>query len=248
MVVEQVDFSHNFRILIYGCPQIARHNLGSLQRCPAHGERSMNKIGFSSKIPAKMEAGELAPWVAAFATELGSLRHTALTVIGYTDCARHFAAWLAFNKIGLDEVGDRMLGQFAKHRCRCGGYRRAMRFSDQLSEPHSSLHRVSRHARRDRAAGNEAANPFDPLVVDYQEWLERPSWRLRADNRAPRQDGHAPASSIGLRSTNIRCSDDQEGDPVGGTTLFACLHQDDDDRAARIFTFSRRGRSLSSWT
>ena len=25
-----------------------------------------------------------------------------------------------------------------------------------------------------------------------------PSWRLRADNRAPRQDGHAPASSIGL--------------------------------------------------
>ena len=133
----------------------------------------MNKIGFSSKIPAQMEAGELAPWVAAFATELGSLRHTALTVLGYTDCARHFGAWLAVNSIGLDEVDDRMLGRFAKHRCRCGGYRRAMRFSDQY------LNRIRRFisflVTRDVIAPPliEAADPFDPLVNDYQEWLKR---------------------------------------------------------------------------
>jgi len=72
-----------------------------------------------------MEAGDLTPWVAAFSAELKALRHTDLTINGYIDCARHFSAWLAVNDIGLDEVNDRTLERFAKHRCRCGGYRRA---------------------------------------------------------------------------------------------------------------------------
>jgi integrase/recombinase XerD len=133
----------------------------------------MNKIGFPSKIPAQMEAGELAPWVASFATELESLRHTALTVVGYTDCARHFGAWLAVNSIGLEEVDDRTLRRFAKHRCRCGGSRRAMRFSDKY------LNRIRRFISFLVTRGviappsGAAANPFDPLVIDYQEWLKR---------------------------------------------------------------------------
>ena len=43
----------------------------------------MIKVGRQSKIPPIMEAGDLAPWVAAFAAELASLRHTSLTIGGY---------------------------------------------------------------------------------------------------------------------------------------------------------------------
>lgn len=66
----------------------------------------MNIVERPARAPRTMEAGDLAPWVAAFADELGSLGHTALTVGGYTDCARHFAAWLAIDNIGLGDVGD----------------------------------------------------------------------------------------------------------------------------------------------
>jgi integrase/recombinase XerD len=126
-----------------------------------------------SKIPPKMEAGDLAPWVAAFSAELVALRHTDLTISGYIDCARHFAAWLAVNKRGLDEVDDRTLERFAKHRCRCGGHRRAMRFSDKY------LNRIRRliaflvtHTVI-APLSNAAANAVEPLVVEYQEWLKR---------------------------------------------------------------------------
>jgi integrase/recombinase XerD len=60
-----------------------------------------------SKIPPIMEADDLAPWIAACSAELRTIRHTDLTISGYIDCARHFAACLAVNNIGLDEVDDR---------------------------------------------------------------------------------------------------------------------------------------------
>ncbi len=85
----------------------------------------MNIVERSARAPRTMEAGDLAPWVAAFADELRSLGHTDLTVGNYADCARHFAAWLAIDNIGLDDVGDGSFGRFKTHRCRCGGYRPA---------------------------------------------------------------------------------------------------------------------------
>jgi site-specific recombinase XerD len=120
-----------------------------------------------------MEAGDLAPSITAFSAELGTLCHSRLTIKGYDDCARHFAAWLAFTKIGLDEVGEQTLDQFAKHRCRCGGYRRAMRFSDNY------LNRIRRFIaflvlRGEIAPPSKpATKPIEPLVIDYQQWLER---------------------------------------------------------------------------
>ena len=133
----------------------------------------MNVTRLPSKIPARMEAGDLAPSITAFSAELGTLCHSRLTIKGYDDCARHFAAWLAFTKIGLDEVGEQTLDQFAKHRCRCGGYRRAMRFSDNY------LSRIRRFIAflilRGEIAplSKRAMKPIEPLVVDYQQWLER---------------------------------------------------------------------------
>ena len=133
----------------------------------------MNVTRLPSKIPAKMEAGDLAPWIASFSAELGTLRHSRLTIRGYDDGARHFAAWLAFNKIGLDEVGDQTLDQFAKHRCRCGGYRRAIRFSDNyLSRIRRFIAFLVLHGEI-APPSKPATNPIEPLVVDYQQWLER---------------------------------------------------------------------------
>jgi site-specific recombinase XerD len=120
-----------------------------------------------------MEAGELAPWVAEFAAELGSKRHTDLTIGGYTACARHFAAWRTINNIGLDELNDQALDRFMEHRCRCGGYRQPMAISRKY------MKRIRRFllflAGRgvipafDKAAGD----PIDPHVAEFQEWLRR---------------------------------------------------------------------------
>ena len=40
-----------------------------------------------------MDAGDLARFI-AFAAELETLRHSRLTITGYTGSARHLAAWL----------------------------------------------------------------------------------------------------------------------------------------------------------
>ncbi|WP_413992453.1 tyrosine-type recombinase/integrase [Labrys okinawensis] len=133
----------------------------------------MSSVERPARVPRTMEGGDLAPWVAAFASELGALSHTPLTIGGYTDCARHFAAWLAFNNIGLDEVSDESLNLFGKHRCRCGGYRRAMPPSgNYLSRVHRFI--VFLAGRGVIAPlGEPVANPIDPLVEDYQAWLTR---------------------------------------------------------------------------
>ncbi|WP_082749037.1 tyrosine-type recombinase/integrase [Sphingobium sp. TKS] len=123
--------------------------------------------------PRIMDAGELTPWVAVFADELGSPRHTPLTIRCYIDCARHFAAWLVIENVELSEVGDDALGRFAKHRCRCGGYRRAVpHLTSYLSRVHRFV--VFLAGRGVVAPLAEAiASPVDPLVRDFQEWLMR---------------------------------------------------------------------------
>ncbi len=133
----------------------------------------MGMTGIPSRTPPKMEAGDLAPLVAEFSAALGLLRHTGLTMRGYTDCARHFAAWLASNAISLDNVDDQTLDRFANHRCRCGGFRRQMRFSNKY------MNRIRRFiaflVTRGLIApsGCLVSKAAEPLVVDYQEWLKR---------------------------------------------------------------------------
>jgi integrase/recombinase XerD len=133
----------------------------------------MNIVGRLPEVPRIMEAGDLAPWVAAFAAELGSQRHTDLTIGGYTACARHFAAWRTINNIGLDEINDRALERFMDHRCRCGGYRQPMAISRKY------MKRVRRFLLFLAGRGiiptldEAAADSVDPHVADFQEWLQR---------------------------------------------------------------------------
>jgi integrase/recombinase XerD len=133
----------------------------------------MSMTGTPSKIPPKMEARDLAPWIAELSAELGVLRHTGLTIRGYTDSARHFAAWLACNDIKLDNVDDRTLDRFVNHRCRCGGYRRVMRFSNKYMKRIRRF--ISFLVTRGLIAPSSClvSKAVEPLVVDYQEWLKR---------------------------------------------------------------------------
>jgi hypothetical protein len=52
-----------------------------------------------------MDAGFLAPWIAEFGSSLHALEHSRLTVRGYTDSARHFAAWICHTGLQLDDIG-----------------------------------------------------------------------------------------------------------------------------------------------
>lgn len=133
----------------------------------------MNIVERSARAPRTMEAGDLAPWVAAFADELRSLGHTDLTVGNYADCARHFAAWLAIDNIGLDDVGDGSFGRFKTHRCRCGGYRPATpRSGKYLRRVHRFIDFLGRRGVI-KLLDKVVAAPVDPLVRDYQDWLTR---------------------------------------------------------------------------
>lgn len=125
------------------------------------------------RVPTKMDAGRLSPWVTAFAVELEGRRHTRLTVTDYARSARHFAAWLEQNHIAVGNVDSEIIDRFARHDCRCGGHRRR--------EPRSRryLQRVSCFvaflARQGQVASipKAVAGLVEPRVADYQEWLLR---------------------------------------------------------------------------
>jgi site-specific recombinase XerD len=120
-----------------------------------------------------MDAGDLAPLIAAYAAELEALSHTQLTVANYTDSARHVAAWLRQTGIALISIDHEVVDRFAQHVCRCGGSRRCERLS----------RRYVRRVRRfiaflvDRGLIvpliMPATDAVDPRVADYQQWLKR---------------------------------------------------------------------------
>lgn len=76
-----------------------------------------------------MDPGVLRPFVEEFTIRLLNLGHTRLTVSGYEASARHFGQWLQNANISIDEIDDRVVRRFARHRCHCPGVRRAARLS-----------------------------------------------------------------------------------------------------------------------
>lgn len=94
-----------------------------------------------------MDAGFLAPWITEFACTLEALAHSDLTIRGYTDSARHFAAWAREVGLQLDGLGEGAIGGFARHHCRCAG---------------ADSGTACRRSTRDVRAG---LSPFSPSVV-----------------------------------------------------------------------------------
>jgi integrase/recombinase XerD len=120
----------------------------------------------------RMNAGELAVFVERFTDHLTGLGHSRLTVIGLSDSARHFADWLCRAGIAAGDVDNRVLDEFAHHRCQCPGGRRG-----RLVSP-SYLRRVRRFVRflaengvmvSSSPVGAKPAG--DPRVTEFLEWL-----------------------------------------------------------------------------
>lgn len=120
-----------------------------------------------------MEPGDLLPLIEAFENHLSGLGHTELTVRGYHDSARHFADWFRRSGIELAAVDDRIVAQFAGHRCRCPGGRHC----DRLSRKY--VNRVRRFVRFLAVTGivamaePERPSPVNALVFEFQDWLRR---------------------------------------------------------------------------
>ena len=122
----------------------------------------------------RMNAGELAVFVERFTDHLTNLGHSRLTVTGLSGSARHFADWLCRPGIAAGDIDDRVLDEFAHHRCQCPGGRRG-----RLVSP-SYLRRVRRFVQFLAESGVMAssspvgATPAeDPRVTEFLEWLRR---------------------------------------------------------------------------
>jgi site-specific recombinase XerD len=118
-----------------------------------------------------MDAGVLAPWISEFACSLKALAHSDLTIRGYTDSARHFAAWVHDAGLQLDGIGEGDVERFARHQCRCAGGRQWDRVSAKYARRAGRF--VAFLAERGVAA-TVAPGPAEivhPQIVDYQRWL-----------------------------------------------------------------------------
>ena len=118
-----------------------------------------------------MDAGFLTPWISEFACSLRTLAHSDLTIRGYTDSARHFAAWVHDAGLQLDGIGEGAVERFARHQCRCVGGRQWDRVSAKYVKRAGRF--VAFLAERGVAA-TVAPGPAEivhPQIVDYQRWL-----------------------------------------------------------------------------
>ncbi len=121
--------------------------------------------------PGPMDAGFLAPLIADFEASLAALGHTHLTIRGYTDSARHFAAWAVDTGLHLEEVGKDTVDRFGRHHCQCSGARRWKGVSGKYAR------RAARFVRFLAKRGLIAPAPcitaeiVHPQIFDYQRWL-----------------------------------------------------------------------------
>jgi len=120
-----------------------------------------------------MDAGDVAPLVAAFTSHLSTLGHTGLTVTGYETSARHFSQWLGRTKIAIAEIDDDVVHRFARHRCRCPGARRQSRVSAKyVMRARRFVEFLAERGIVQRKATSTAA-ACDRRVIAFQEWLRQ---------------------------------------------------------------------------
>ena len=128
-------------------------------------------VGTKAPKRVLMDAGFLAPWIAEFASSLKALAHSDLTIGGYTDSGRHFAAWVCETGLKLDGFGKGTVDDFARHRCRCAGGRQWNRVSAKYARRAGRF--VAFLAERGvvPTAPPAAAEIVHPQIQAYQRWL-----------------------------------------------------------------------------
>src|SRR5665213_151341 len=119
----------------------------------------------------RMNAGFLAPLIAEYGVGLEALAHSSLTIRGYTDSARHFAAWICDAGVQLDDVGKETIDSFARHDCRCAGARQWNVVSRKYARRAARF--VAFLAERGviPPAPPVAVEIVHPQILDYQRWL-----------------------------------------------------------------------------
>jgi site-specific recombinase XerD len=118
-----------------------------------------------------LNPGPLAPWIDRFSAELVSRHYSRLTISGYTDAARHFAAWMNSTSTPIQLVDADALRHFADHRCECPGGRRWSRISTQYFRRAKRFHTFLQKIGVAPAPVLSASAPAYPLLDDYQRWL-----------------------------------------------------------------------------
>lgn len=120
-----------------------------------------------------LDPGPLGPLVDQFADHLANLGHTALTVRGYGDAARHFAVWIQKSGVAIADVDGDACAAFASHRCRCPGGRPGDHVSAKYARRAASfVGFLSERGFIDRPVSPRAI-PLDPRVAQFQDWLHR---------------------------------------------------------------------------
>lgn len=126
-----------------------------------------------SKPPKIMSSGGLGELICMFVTHLNGLGYTQLTIKGYADSARHFAAWLNRTGIDISDVDEQIIEQFSRHDCSCGGNRRCRRLSGKYVNRvrcfvqflgGQGIVTVKQPAREQET---------DETVIAFQNWLRR---------------------------------------------------------------------------
>ena len=120
-----------------------------------------------------MNPGAFSPFIDAFADYMTGLGLTPTMVERYTGCARHFAVWLIWSKMGFADIDDGTIGRFAQHRCQCPG-------SCVRNGPSADYVRHAGWFVRFLAETGEVAlamtavaQPIDQWVREFQEWSRR---------------------------------------------------------------------------
>jgi site-specific recombinase XerD len=121
--------------------------------------------------PGPMDAGFLTPLIAEFGTSLGALGHSRLTISGYTDSARHFAAWVLDAGLQLEEIGKDKVDRFARHHCQCPGARRWKGVSVKYARRAGRFVTFLADRRVIPPAVSARAEIVHPQILDYQRWL-----------------------------------------------------------------------------
>ncbi len=118
-----------------------------------------------------LDPGSLAPWIDRFGAELADRRYSRLTISGYTDAARHFAAWVNSTSTPIQMVDADLLRRFADHRCECPGGRRWSRISPKYFRRAKRFYTFLQDIAVAPAPASPPLAPVHPLLDDYQRWL-----------------------------------------------------------------------------
>lgn len=120
-----------------------------------------------------LDPGPLRPMVEQFTGHLASLGHTALTVRGYGDAARHFSVWLQRSCVAIAHVdGDTCTG-FASHHCQCPGIRRGDRVSAKYARRANRFVRFLSERGLIKGLTLPEPPPMDVRVMQFQQWLRQ---------------------------------------------------------------------------